>query len=479
MANKTDKTTLGYLGEDFQYKLIHCFMENREFFKDLYEIIDQNSFTNPHLKTFVGVMKEEFEKHESVPSYDTMGILLREKATTPTDVEIMLGELDTLRNMPSDGAEVVEELGTKFFKQQYIVKTANQILKIASNGVDEDKCTKYVELMTDALNKGSHSDWGSNLTDNLDETLSPDFRHPIPTGIGFLDEILEGGLGLGELGVIAGPTSFGKTTLTTALASHAALNGHKVVQIVFEDQIKQIRRKHLARFVTLYNDKGINVEAKDLSKPEFIELVKDTLNNHPKEVANLNNNLKIFRCPSGEMTAVMIERKIKKLISIGFKPELCIVDYFECINHDCFTNTSNDFDKEGKSMRKFEALAGKLNMALWIPTQGTKDSISAELVTMDKMGGSAKKAQIAHIIISIARTTEDIEKNRATVAVLKNRAGKSGKVIENVNFNNGTCVINTDGCGDDVFCDSVSGFQQSRSETILKSIFDEVAAKKK
>jgi len=39
---------------------------------------------------------------------------------------------------------------------------------------------------------------------------------------------------------------------------------------------------------------------------------------------------------------------------------------------------------------------------------------------------------------------EDIEANRATIAILKNRAGKSGKVYNNVEFNNGTCRISTD-----------------------------------
>jgi hypothetical protein len=46
--------------------------------------------------------------------------------------------------------------------------------------------------------------------------------------------------------------------------------------------------------------------------------------------------------------------------------------------------------------------------------------------------------------MSIARTVDDIEANKATIAILKNRAGKSGKVFNNVEFNNGTCRISTD-----------------------------------
>ena len=46
--------------------------------------------------------------------------------------------------------------------------------------------------------------------------------------------------------------------------------------------------------------------------------------------------------------------------------------------------------------------------------------------------------------MSIARTVEDIAESKATVAILKNRAGQAGKIFENVEFNNGTCRISTD-----------------------------------
>ena len=46
--------------------------------------------------------------------------------------------------------------------------------------------------------------------------------------------------------------------------------------------------------------------------------------------------------------------------------------------------------------------------------------------------------------MSIARTVEDIEESKATIAILKNRAGKAGKIFNNVEFNNGTCIISTD-----------------------------------
>jgi replicative DNA helicase len=429
-----NRENLGYLGEDFQYKLVHEFMDNHTFFEDLNQIIDQNMFTDPNLKVIVGVMKNYYEKYSVVPAYDNMGIELRDLARSDKEQETYLAVLDKVKTTSSSGVESTRDKAEKFFRQQNIVRTANEILRIAEKGND-DQYDRCVDLLNDAMSVGIHNDFGEGLFDHINETLSDDYRNPIPTGIDKIDELLEGGLAKGELGVIIGPTSFGKTSLTTAMASHAACTGHKVLQIVFEDRIKQIQRKHLGRIT--------GIEARDLSKPQNIDLVRKTIEEFPDK-EKLKENLRIVKFPSGEKTARDIKVFIKKLINTGFRPELVIVDYFECLEHGSDRTTTNEYEKEGKTMRMFEAMAGELDMAFWIPSQGTKDSINLELVTMDKIGGSVKKAQIAHVIMSIARTVEDIGNNKATIAILKNRAGKSGKVFQNVDFNNGTCRISTD-----------------------------------
>lgn len=474
---QNDKTNLGYLGEDFQFKLVHTFMEDKEFFKDISCIVDQNMFTDPYLKIYVGVMKEYYETKEAVPSYSIMGIALNEKAHNEIERETYHAVIERIKHTQSDGSDFIVELAEKFFKQQNIVKTANEILRIASNG-DINKYNKCVELLNEALTKGTREDYGHSVFDDIGETLSDDYRTPIPTGIGKLDESLEGGLGKGELGVIIGSSSFGKTSMTTAMASHAATYkceannnmGYKVVQIVFEDRIKQIQRKHLGRIT--------GIEAKDLSKPNVIDSVKEQIDKY-EDKEMLENNLRIIKFPSGEYTASKIERFLKKMITNGFRPDLVIIDYFECLNHVGDASTTNEWEKEGKTMRKFESMAAEMNIAIWIPTQGTRDSVNMELVTMDKAGGSFKKIQIAHIVISIARTMEDIEANKATIALLKNRAGKSGKVYNNVEFNNGTCRISTDNV--DEFENMIAYNKNSMEEraALTASIFQQTKIKKK
>jgi hypothetical protein len=71
-------------------------------------------------------------------------------------------------------------------------------------------------------------------------------------------------------------------------------------------------------------------------------------------------------------------------------------------------------------------------------------SISANVVTNDQMGGSIKKAQVGHVIISIAKSLQQKEMNLATVAITKSRIGKDGIVFENCKFDNEMLEIDTD-----------------------------------
>jgi replicative DNA helicase len=430
---------LTFLGEDYQYILVHEFLSDNEFFSDLHDMVDPNMFTSYLLKDIVRFIQDWYDDYGLLIDYTTLRIKVRERYSD-YQLDSYLAAIDKIEATSTVGSDYNRGLAMKFFKQQAIIKTANEILRIAARGAT-DSYDEMVERLTKVVQTTGKHDLGTGVYDDISETLSDDYRTTIPTGIDKIDETLEGGLGKEELGVIIGPSSYGKTSMTSAIAAYAATNGNKdgrgfkVLQIVFEDRPKQIKRKHMG-YIT-------GIEAKDLSKPEYIDEVKELLENYDKKDM-LMRNLRILRLPSGEVTPDDIKRVVIKETNSGFRPDLLIVDYFECLKMVGDSSTTSEWEKEGKTMRKFESMAGEMNLAIWIPLQGTKDSVNADLVTMDKAGGSFKKIQIAHIVVSIARSVDDISNNKASIAILKNRAGQAGKVFENVDFNNGTCRISTD-----------------------------------
>ena len=95
-------------------------------------------------------------------------------------------------------------------------------------------------------------------------------------------------------------------------------------------------------------------------------------------------------------------------------------------------------------MRSLESMTSEFQMAIWTATQGNRESISSEVVTGDQMGGSIKKAQIAHVILSIAKTLEQKDQNLATLTLLKSRIGRDGVIWQNCKFNNEFLIIDTE-----------------------------------
>jgi hypothetical protein len=179
--------------------------------------------------------------------------------------------------------------------------------------------------------------------------------------------------------------------------------------------------------------------------PVSKEDIGKMLRNHPdREMLKENLRLKHFR--TGTKSASDIEIYVKRLINHGFKPDLITIDYFECISPEKGGySTDTEWTREGVTMRKLENMAKDLNCAIWIPTQSTKDGMnSPDGLTMNQAGGSAKKVQVAQLVLSIARAMNDIDRNRAVISVLKNRSGKSGKIFQDVKFDNGTCTISCD-----------------------------------
>jgi hypothetical protein len=121
---------------------------------------------------------------------------------------------------------------------------------------------------------------------------------------------------------------------------------------------------------------------------------------------------------------------------------MVILDYIDCVTPE--KALEDEWKSEGSVMRAFEAMCHELNIVGWTATQGNRSSISSDVVTTDQMGGSIKKAQVGHVIITVAKSLQQKELNLATIAITKSRIGKDGVVFENCKFNNEMLEIDTE-----------------------------------
>jgi len=139
---------------------------------------------------------------------------------------------------------------------------------------------------------------------------------------------------------------------------------------------------------------------------------------------------------------LQIKGQIRKMIAEGNKIDMVLLDYIDCVVPD--KNLGDEWKSEGSVMRGFESMCHELNLAGWTATQGNRSSISSEVVTTDQMGGSIKKAQVGHVIISVAKSLQQKEMKLATIAITKSRIGSDGIVFENCKFDNELLVIDTE-----------------------------------
>jgi replicative DNA helicase len=154
------------------------------------------------------------------------------------------------------------------------------------------------------------------------------------------------------------------------------------------------------------------------------------------------NQLILKKIPSDTVTMNQIKNEVRKLIADGTKIDMIVLDYIDCVlpNKDL----GNEWKSEGSVMRAYEAMCHELNVVGWTATQGSRASISSEVVTTDQMGGSIKKAQVGHVIITVAKTLQQKEMKLATIAITKSRIGDDGVVFENCKFDNGMIEIDTE-----------------------------------
>ena len=169
MDNK--RSDLGYLGIDFQYRLAHHFMDDKKFFRDVYDIIDNNMFTDPNLKRFVGSLMEYYSEFDFVPSFDLLNAVMRGKAKQEQDLEFIDATIDKIKNTSSEGSDKIKQLAQKFFRQQNFVRFNNKITELLKAG-DIDRLDELEDLWQKALGAGNREEIGINLRDNLGEVLS-------------------------------------------------------------------------------------------------------------------------------------------------------------------------------------------------------------------------------------------------------------------------------------------------------------------
>ena len=452
----TNTENFGYLGYNFQLKILNLIITDKLFAQSIIDSIQSKYFDNQYFKLIMQMMKEYYEKYQSIPSFEGIEQLTQLEISSEMAKKCVIDMLRDVKEASFEDHLFIKEKTIKFCKQQELKKAIRKVETILEKGDFEsyDLCEEYIR---EAISIGEGDEGTVEVFQNLEDVLKEDYRHPIPTGIDGIDNLLNGGLAKGELGVILAPTGVGKTTILTRFANTAFNMGYNVLQIFFEDNPKIIQRKHFTCWT--------GIEPQKLSDNKEIVLSK------ADEMKTNGGKLILKKLASDEFTIAQIKNQIRKITAEGTTLDIVVLDYIDCVIPDRSYN--DEWKGEGSVMRKFEGMCHELNLVGWTAAQGNRSSISSEVVTTDQMGGSIKKAQVGHVIISVAKTLQQKELGLATIAITKSRLGQDGIIFENCTFNNATLEINTEST------QTFLGFEEDKTQRNRKRVMDALERREK
>jgi len=455
MSEDKDSSGFGFLGIPYQQRLLAQLINDHKFASNILSIVDPNYFTDMYLRMIAKVIVDAYEVDEVVPDKDSLMFRLNAREDNDTIKLFLKATLEKITDGDLNDSDFVQNMAMKFCKQQELKKSVADIQNIIDKG-DLDSYDECEEILKKALEIGSNKDAGIDVFHDIEDVLSENFRNPIPTGISGLDDKMGGGLSKGELGVILAPFGVGKTTMITKLANEAYKEGHNVLQIFFEDIPKVIQRKHLSCWTKIpLNDLSI-----DVNRPMI-------------DAAMIKHNdgkgyLELKKFSSDGTTISMIKNYVRKLAASGRKPDIILLDYIDCVTSTKTFNAS--YEAEGPIMRQFESLLSEFDMVGWTAIQGNRSSIGADTVDSTMIGGSIKKGQIGHFIVSIAKDLDQKETGRANMAILKSRFGVDGIIFSDIEFDNARIQISIDN-GNVMKASEMDDYKQAKSTERVSDLF--------
>ena len=393
---------LNQYGPHFQIKVLSSLLTHKEFLVNIQDILSDEYFDNQAHKWIIKEVLRYYDKYHTTPSMDILKVEVQK-----TDNEVLqLSIKEQLREAyqaSDDDLEYVQEEFTGFCKNQQIKKALMSSVDLLKAG-DFDSIKS---LITTALQAGNDKNIGHEYLKDLESRFREDARTTIPTPWGRINELLQGGLGNGDFGLIFGNPGGGKSWTLVALGGYAVRMGYNVIHYTLELGEQYVGRRYDAFFSKIPVDRIL----KNRKKIEEI-------------ISNLEGNLIIKEYPTGRATISTIESHIVKITEMGTKPDLVIIDYVDSLGTKKKTaDSKGEIDDIYMSTK---GLARQLDIPIWSVSQINRAGAKDDIVEGDKAAGSYDKLMITDVCISFSRKKADKVNGTGRFHIMKNRYGIDG-----------------------------------------------------
>ena len=402
MAEQID--TLSKYGQSFQSKVVSALITDNKFLDTISEITTAKFFENDANKWIVSEILSYHEEYRKPPTLDVFKSQL-----SKVDNEVLKKTVvEQLRHVFTQ----VGNVDLDYIKNEFTSFCINQNLKgVILQSVDLLKAGSYdriKDLVDKAMKVGQQTDLGMDYIEDYDERMEDLKRTTVPTKWQPINDLMDGGLGPGELGVVVAPSGVGKTWILTAIGAEAVRQGLSVVHYTMELSEHYVG----ARYDTVFTGTP-SAELKD-KKDEVKAKIK-----------NLKGKLLIKYFPPKGVTVKKLQQHIEKMVTLDNKPDVIIVDYADLLlSHS--NKSDSTYAEQGGVYIDLRGMSGELEIPIWTASQTNRSAIDSEVIEADKIADSYAKVMNADFIMSWSRKSKDKLNDTARAHIMKNRFGPDG-----------------------------------------------------
>jgi len=395
-------TNLNSYGTSFQIKVISSLLTHKEFLVNINDMLVEDYFDNQAHKWIIKEILKYYDKYHTTPSMEILAVELQKCGNEVLQISIK-EQLKEAYNTSNDDLEYVQEEFSSFCKNQQLKGALLQSVDLLKGGDYES----IRSLINNAIKAGQDKNIGHEYAKDVESRYREDSRTTIKTPWDKINELLQGGLGNGDFGLIFGNPGGGKSWSLVALGGHATKLGYNVIHYTLELGEQYVGRRYDAYFSKI----GVDKIQKHKDKIETL-------------MSDIKGNLIIKEFPTGKATMSTIEAHIQKVKDMGIEPDLIIIDYV-----DLLSSKRKTVDRKGEIddiYTSTKGLARELDIPVWSVSQVNRAGAKDNIVEGDKAAGSYDKIMITDVCISLSRQRKDKVEGTGRFHIMKNRYGMDG-----------------------------------------------------
>ena len=408
---------LSSYGYAFQIKVITALLTDKSFLQQISDIMLSSYFESDANGWIIDTILEYHKEYKSSPTLEVMKVKMEKVDHDVLKEQIIAHLKDAWKFTESEDLEYIKDQALDFCKNQEIKKAILGSVDLLKNG-DYDGIKAKVD---NALKAGADKDIGHDYMTDIEARYTDAVRHVQATPWEVINELTDGGLGKGELGVMVAPAGIGKSWALMNVGADAVKKGKTVLHYTLELN---------EAYVGLRYDSVITGIANQNLK-HYQEDIKEQLE-------KLKGELIIKHYPTKSVSVMGIRSHVEKCIMQGKKPDVIIVDYADLLRGH---GQEKRHELEG-IYEDLRGMAGEYEIPVWTASQANRSALEEDIIDASKISESYGKVMVADFVLSLSRKVADKLAGTGRWHVIKNRFGPDGITLPSkINASNGKMEI--------------------------------------